>query len=80
MDALGKLLKRASRKDRESLLILMRAIKDAETRKLLDIKKLSDSEHFRVRKGNFRIIYHLENDMVVTDSVRFRNEKTYRGI
>jgi mRNA-degrading endonuclease RelE of RelBE toxin-antitoxin system len=80
MDALGKLLKRASRKDQESLLALMRAIKDPSTRKLLDIKKLSDSEHFRARKGNFRIIFHIENGKVITDSVRFRNEKTYRDI
>ncbi len=80
MDALGKLLKRALRKDQESLLVLMRAIKDPMERKILDIKKLSGGEFYRARKGNFRIIFHFENDNVITDSVRFRNEKTYRDI
>ena len=80
MDALGKLIKRISPKDKERLLFLMREIRDVEARKLLDIKKLSDGEHYRARKGNFRIIYHFENDRIVTDSVRLRNENTYRDI
>jgi mRNA-degrading endonuclease RelE of RelBE toxin-antitoxin system len=78
MDALGKLLKRIPPKEQKRLLSILREVKNVETRKLLDIKKLSDGEHYRARKGNFRIIYHFKDRNAVIDSVRLRNEKTYR--
>ena len=78
MDAIGKLLRRVSLKDQVLLLELMREIKDPEKRKLIDIKKLSGGNFYRARKGKFRIIFHIEHDRAVTDSIRFRNEKTYR--
>ena len=80
MDALGKLLKKVSRKDQVTLLELMLAIKNIEEQKTLDIIKLSGGGLYRVKKGNFRIIFHFENGNVITDSVRLRNEKTYRDV
>ena len=78
MDALAKLLRRASPAERLHLLTTLRELRDTETRKLLDVKKLSGGGYYRVRKGIFRIIFHFESDNVAIDAIRFRNEKTYR--
>lgn len=80
MDALAKLLKRSSRKDQVALISALQAIRNTDLRKTLDVKKLSGGEFYRARVGKFRIIFHFENGKVVIDSVRFRNEKTYRDI
>ncbi len=80
MDAFDKLLRKVSFKDHGLLLEFMKEIKDTEKRKLIDIKKLSGSEFYRARKGKFRVIFHFENGHAVIDSVRFRNEKTYRDV
>jgi mRNA-degrading endonuclease RelE of RelBE toxin-antitoxin system len=80
MDALAKLLKRSSLKDQVALVAALQAIRDADLRKNLDMKKLSGGEFYRVRVGKFRIIFHFENSKASIDSVRFRNEKTYRGV
>lgn len=78
MDALSKLLRKVSEKDRLRLFELLHEIKDPQSRKMLDIKKLSGGEFYRARKGIFRATYHFETERIVIDSVRFRNEKTYR--
>ena len=44
----------------------------------LTIKKLKGSDFYRLRKGNFRIIFHYGNGAVEIDSIRLRDEKTYR--
>lgn len=43
------------------------------------IKKLSGSDFYRLRKGVFRIIFHYENKIPIIDSIRLKNEKTYKG-
>lgn len=78
MDALDKLLKKSSYKDKLLILTTLQEIRDPDQRKTLDIKKLVGEDFYRVRKGNFRIIFHLDGERVVIDAVRLRNEKTYK--
>ena len=49
-----------------------------EAKKKLNIKKLQNSDFYRVRKGRFRIIFHIEKKTVVIDSIKLRNENTYK--
>ena len=80
MDALAKLFKKLPPEEQRALLQLLKDIANAEKRRSLEMKKLSGGEFYRVRKGNFRVIFHFENDdEVVIDAIRLRNEKTYRG-
>ena len=78
MDALDKLLKKSSYKDKILILTTLQEIQEPELRNLLDIKKLAGENFYRVRKGNFRFIFHLDGEQVVIDAVRLRNEKTYK--
>lgn len=79
MDAFDKLLCKVRNKDKLLLLELIQELKDPESRKMLDVKKLSGEEFYRVRKGIFRIIFHFASEKIVIDAIRLRNEKTYRG-
>lgn len=80
MDALAKLFRKISTKERVLLRELLEEIKDPQLRALLQVKKLAGGKYFRVRKRNFRIIFHFEGNRIDVDGVRLRNEKTYRGL
>ncbi len=75
-DAIAKLLKKLSKEERVALLELLREIQSDNIQNL-DVKKLRGGKYFRVRKGDFRIVYHREGDLVHIDAVRKRNENTY---
>lgn len=78
MNKLEKLFKRISHKEREALLsVIDELLQGGDIRHLKPIK-LSGLELFRIRKGDFRIIFHIESGGVVVDSIRLRNEKTYK--
>ncbi len=78
MDHIKKLFRKISKKDRESLRSLVLLLQDTKERKKLNIKKLQNSDFYRVRKGRFRVIFHLEKKSVVIDSIKLRNENTYK--
>jgi len=78
MDNITKLFKKISKKERDILKALVIDLQDKHTRKNLDIKKLKNSDFYRIRKSKFRIIFHLEEKNVVIDSITLRNEKTYK--
>ena len=80
MNETEKFLRKITRQERDALLALIDPLDIKAERELLRPIKLKGSDLYRVRKGKFRIIFHFENGKAVTDSVRFRNEKTYRGI
>ena len=79
MDAFDKLLRKVSSKDKHLLFEMMHELKSSESRKILDIKRLSGGRFYRARKGIFRIIFHFDAERISIDAVRLRNEKTYRG-
>ncbi len=78
MREIEKLLRKISRKNRETLLMLVEALIGKDHKGLI-VKKLKGSDFYRVRKGSFRVIFHYNNNGdIVIDSIRLRNEKTYK--
>jgi len=76
MDKIRKLLNKISKKDREKLEELLVQLMSGA--KKLKIIKIKNTDFYRVRHGNFRIIFHKEKKVVIIDSIRMRNERTYR--
>ena len=77
MDKIQKLLRKISNENREKLLELVERLLIGNE-KGLNIKKIANSEFYRLRSGRFRIIFHKENKNVIIDSIKLRNEKTYK--
>lgn len=76
MDKIQKLLMKISRDDRSRLLETIEKLLSGD--KKLDIKKIKNTDFYRVRSGKFRIIYHKEKAEIIIDSIKMRNEKTYK--
>ncbi len=64
--------------DRERLLAALEALRRGDL-KGLTVQKLADSPLYRVRVGDFRVIFSFQkkNGGIVIESVRRRNERTY---
>ena len=77
MDKIQKLLRKISKKDRERLLELVEKLLGGD-KKGLNIKKVTNSEFYRLRFSRFRIIFHKEDKNIIIDSIKLRNEKTYK--
>jgi mRNA-degrading endonuclease RelE of RelBE toxin-antitoxin system len=79
MDKIEKLLRKISKKSREKLFIIIEKLLKKEN-KSLNIKKLKGTSFYRLRSGRFRIIFHYEgkNREIVIDSIKIRNENTYK--
>ena len=76
MDKIEELLRKIAEKDRQRLLSLVERLASGETKGLL-IKRITDSDLYRLRSGRFRIILHYEGKEIVIDSIKLRNESTY---
>lgn len=78
MDKIEKLFRKISPKDRAALKSLIEEL--LLGKKVSGVKKLEGSEFFRLRKGNFRIIFHYDQSKrAIIDSVRLRQEDTYKN-
>lgn len=78
MDKAEKLFRKISKKDRERLynLIEKLMINDGS----LNIIKLKGSDFYRIRQGNFRVIFHYNSRKeIIVDSIRLRQENTYKN-
>lgn len=81
MDRIEKLFARLSQKERLQLQSFLDALLHDDGFRSVHAKKLAGSDLFRARKGRFRIIFHYDRlGAVIVDSVRIRNEKTYRDV
>ena len=79
MDKIATALKKLSTKERESVKKLLEQIETGELRGL-DVKKLKSREDiFRVRKGDIRVMYRVQNDSFYILAVERRSEKIYRA-
>ncbi len=78
MDEIEKLLRKASKKDRERLLVALGSLQNGEATNL-KIKKLTGSDFYRVRIGDYRIIFAFDKSKksIIIETVRLRNEHTY---
>lgn len=80
MDKIGKLLAKLKAKALAQIKAVLNCLRSGQTQDL-DIKKLkSRDDIFRVRKGNFRIIYRFENKKIFVLAIERRKEKTYKFI
>ena len=71
--SVSKDLKKIPKKDIERILS---AIKDlADNPRPPQSKKLSGQERYRLRQGNFRILYSIEDDKLVVSVVRIGNRR-----
>jgi len=78
MDEIEKLLRKAAKKDRERLFGAMESLRNGKIDGLR-MTKISGSSLFRVRVGDFRIIFSINDRKgIVIESVRRRNEETYK--
>ncbi|MBU3925665.1 hypothetical protein KJ763_00650 [Patescibacteria group bacterium] len=77
MDEIEKLFRKISKKDRS---LLQKIILDLlSNRKNFNVKKLKNSDFYRLRKRKFRIIFHYNSQKeIIIDSVRIRHEGTYK--
>ncbi|EKD33258.1 MAG: hypothetical protein ACD_76C00057G0003 [uncultured bacterium] len=81
MDEMEKLLRKAKKKDRERLLAAMTALRNGQI-KGFKIKKISGSNFYRIRIGDFRIIFSIDETKktIIIESVRLRDEGTYKNL
>lgn len=74
-----KLLRKVSKKDRKRLLEVTEKLIKSD-KKNLNIQKLKNTDFYRLKEGQFRIIFHFENREVIVDSIKLRGEKTYKNL
>lgn len=78
MNETEKLFRKINKKERDFLRDIISALARKEYHGLA-IKKLKESDFYRLRKGNFRIIFHNDlNGEVIIDAVQLKGEDTYK--
>lgn len=79
MDKIEKLLRKTKKADRERLLVALEAIREGKLEGL-HVKRLTNSPFYRVRVGDFRIIFSIDhtNKSLTIEFVSIRNENTYK--
>ncbi|MCX6799606.1 MAG: hypothetical protein NT091_00460 [Candidatus Falkowbacteria bacterium] len=78
MDKIEKLFRKISLKNRKLLLSVIEKLLSSD-RNNLDIKKIKNTDFYRLRSGRFRIIFHNNEDgQVIIDSIKCKDENTYK--
>lgn len=78
MDKIDKVLRKLNSREKERIKNIVKALRSGRFDDL-DIKKLKGTENiFRVRKGNFRIIYQIRDGQVFILKLGYRKENTYK--
>ena len=80
MDKIAKLFLKISKKDKNKLRQIITQLQDKKRWKSLDVIKLKNSDLYRLRSGNFRIIFHKDKNSTIIDSIKLRNESTYKNL
>jgi mRNA-degrading endonuclease RelE of RelBE toxin-antitoxin system len=78
MNKIEKLLLKISKKDRINLLRVLEIIVSGGDN--LKIVKVKNTDFFRVRFKQFRIIYNKEKGEIIIDGIKLRNENTYKNL
>jgi len=79
MDKIEKLFRKIDQKDRQKLLNLIKLLVSNQVNNL-NISKIKNTDFFRLKSGRYRIIFHKENNEIIIDSIKLRNEDTYKGL
>lgn len=77
MDKIEKLFRKISK---DEIRLLKELINNLILKKTegMNIVKIEDTDFFRLKKRKFMIIFHYNNKDIIIDSIRLRNEKTYK--
>ncbi|MFA5754917.1 MAG: hypothetical protein WC909_00950 [Candidatus Paceibacterota bacterium] len=77
MDKIEKLFRKISK---DEIQLLKELINNLILKKTegMNIIKIEDTDFFRLKKRKFRIIFHYNNKDIIIDSIKLRNEKTYK--
>lgn len=80
MNKIEKLLRKVNPQNRQRLLNIIQKLVNNQLTDV-DIKKIVNSDFYRVRSGRFRIIFHKDQltKEAVIDSVQLRREDTYKN-
>jgi len=79
VDKIVKLLRKMEAKEREKILSIRESILDRDFKKLNVSKVKGRKYHFRVRVGNFRIIFFDNGNEISILEIRKRDENTYKN-
>jgi mRNA-degrading endonuclease RelE of RelBE toxin-antitoxin system len=80
MDQIQKQWQKLSAKDRQKIRVIFMQLQQRDF-KNLNRKKLKGHDHiYRIRSGNFRIIYFDDGSEIILKYLKRRNERTYREI
>jgi len=80
MDRVAKLLRKIPVKDRKKLLLVLKQLQKRDF-KNLNRKKLKGYDCiYRVRIGNYRIIYFDDGQDLIVKHLKQRNERSYRDV
>ncbi|HLD27356.1 MAG TPA: hypothetical protein VJB39_00715 [Patescibacteria group bacterium] len=79
MDKIAKLLRKISKKDRFKLLHLLELLVSGNL-KNPQVSKITNTDFFRLRSGNYRIIFHHQEKKIIIDGIKLRNKDTYKGL
>jgi len=79
MDKIEKILRKLTKKERD---FLYKKIFDLQSKKVdnLNIIKIKNSDFFRLRAGNFRIIFYYKDKKFILIDIKIRNDNTYKNI
>lgn len=77
MNEIKKLFKKIKKEERDFLKESIEKLITGET-KNLNIRKIKNTNFSRLKKGRFRVIFHYENKIIIIDSIKIRNENTYK--
>ena len=79
MRKIEKLLRKLRKKDRQKLLSIVRKLTTGQIVKI-EVKKIKNTDLYRLRHKNFRIVFHYENKEVIIDIVKLKNKNTYKNL
>ncbi len=80
MNKIEKLLQKIKEKDRRLLSLIIEDIISGKDIAHLKPIKLQGLELYRIRRGNFRIIFHKEDTKYIIDSIKIRDDGTYKNL
>lgn len=80
MNIIEKFLKKLRKKEQEAVLLVMMQLK-RDFRKVPNLKPLAGKKGwYRIRIGNYRLIFTVEQGQVEIKRITKRDEQTYRNL
>ena len=79
MDKIEKLFRKISKEDRLRIEEIIERLVDGKVDNL-DMKKVESTSYYRIRYGRYRIIFKYKEERIVIETVRLKNDGTYKNL